>query len=76
MDIVALISSLVEQSAAVGLAIFAIWMLNRVWQAKQAAADHYAEQLKELYRSAQKAIDRNTEALTRLCERFNVSQGE
>ena len=59
---------LFEQTAPVALAMFAIWMLNRVWESRLEEAKRYAETLDKYRGEMLAALNRNTEAITRLCE--------
>ena len=64
-----LVKVLFEQSAPVALAVFAMWMLNRTWEARLEEAKRHADEIGEQRRELLLALNRNTEALTRLCER-------
>ena len=60
---------ILEQTAPVALAIFAMWMLNKTWDARLADAKLYASELVDHRRELIEALIGNTEAITRLCDR-------
>lgn len=71
-----IITLIAQQGGTLGLAIFAIWMLNRVWQdkiamterlwqEKVAQAQEYATALRELQSRTVAALEGNAEALAR-----------
>lgn len=59
----------IEQTAPVALAVFAMWRLNEVWKARLDEAQRYANEVREQRQELLGALNRNTEALVRLCER-------
>ena len=59
---------ILEQTAPVALAIFAMWMLNKTWDARLADAKLYASELVDHRRELIEALIGNTEAITRLCD--------
>ena len=69
MTIEQILGLLIEQTAPVVLAVFAMWRLDKVWEARLEEARHHAEEVMEQRRELLDALNRNTEALTRLCER-------
>jgi hypothetical protein len=79
VDIITLIA---QTGGTLGLAIFAIWMLNRVWElrleeSKRASQlrieekERYAQDLREMNCEMKDVIERNTEAWMRMMERVN-----
>lgn len=69
MTIETIIGVIAQHGGTLGLAIFAIWMLNRVWADRVAAVERYAVDLRVLQVETREALDRNTEAWSRLMER-------
>jgi hypothetical protein len=77
-DIITLIG---QHGSTLGLALFAIWMLNRVWQDRLEtekrhghervdAEKQYSEQTKSMYEATQRALESNTRVITRLSEQM------
>jgi uncharacterized protein YeeX (DUF496 family) len=66
-DIVTLVA---QTSGVMGLALFSIWMLNKVWESRLDEAKRYAAEIAEQRRDLSAALNRNTEVMTRLCERL------
>ena len=66
-----IIDLIAQTGGMTALAIFAIWMLNRVWADRVAAAERYAESLRRLHGETRSVIERNTEVIARLLERFD-----
>jgi hypothetical protein len=65
------IVNLVAQTGGLlGLAVFAIWMLNRVWESRLDEAKRNAREILEMRNETRDALNRNTEVMTRLCERL------
>jgi len=54
----------------VALAAFAIWMLNQVWSARLEEQKRHTQQITQMWEDTRKALDANTEAITRLLERL------
>lgn len=69
MTLDAIMSIVLEQATPVALAVFAMWMLDRVWNARLQEATRHAEQIDAMRGETLKALQQNTEAITRLCER-------
>lgn len=69
-----IVSLLIEQTAPVALAVFSMWMLNKTWEARLEESRRYAENLMDLRRETLEALNRNTAALVRLCERERVER--
>lgn len=67
MEIIKLIA---ETGGTLGLALFAIWILNKVWTDRLIETKQYAEDIRLLNSLVVSALDRNTEAMTRLVERL------
>jgi hypothetical protein len=65
MDIVNVIAN---TGGTLGLAVFAIWMLNRVWELRVEEAKRNAECEQQRADRLREALDRNTTAMTRLVE--------
>jgi len=68
-DVITLIA---QHGGTLGLAVFAIWMLNRVWELRLEEAKRYADELHQVQQEVREALDRNTEAWTRMMERAGV----
>jgi len=64
VDIVALVAN---AGGTLGLAIFAIWMLNRVWELRLEEARRNATAEREGREAVQEALNRNTDVLRELC---------
>lgn len=68
-------ASIVELVASsggtLGLAIFAIWMLNKVWELRLEEAQRYAEQLLDMNCQLRDVVTRNTEAWMRMMRDFD-----
>lgn len=63
MDIVELIA---QTGGTLGLAVFAIFMLNRVWELRLEEAQRHIDCQKLMSLQVREALDRNTEVMTRL----------
>jgi len=63
---------IVEQSAPIAMAIFAMWMLNRTWESRLQEATRYALEITEQRRELIEALKGNTEALTKVCQMLKV----
>lgn len=66
MDIINLIA---QHGGTLGLAIFAIWMLNRVWDLRLDEVKQHAEDIRTMNCEMRLVIERNTEAWIRMLER-------
>ena len=66
-----IISLIAQHGGTLGLAIFAIWMLNRVWQDRVEAEKQHAERLRLMYDAIILALNRNTEILSTLSAQMN-----
>ncbi len=67
MDIVTLVAN---TGGTLGLGIFAIWMLNRVWEARLIEERAHAQTVKTIWEATHAALVKNTEAITLLNERL------
>jgi len=65
MDIVNIIA---QTGGTLGLAIFAIWMLNRVWELRLEEAQRNAACERQRGDQVRQALESNTKAMTRLIE--------
>lgn len=63
IDIVSLVA---QTGGTLGLAIVALWMLNRVWDDRLKEAQQYAADMRDNGKELRCALERNTEAMTRL----------
>jgi uncharacterized membrane protein len=70
MGIAELIPLIAQTGGLLGLAIFAIFMLNKVWCERLEEAKKNAAEIAEQRRELLDALHRNTEVMTRLCERL------
>jgi len=61
-----IIGLIIDETASIALAVFAMWMLNRTWEARLEDSKHYAETIAEQRRELLEALNRNTEAVTML----------
>lgn len=66
MEIIEIIGS---TGGTLGLAIFAIYILNKVWELRLEDVARYAEELREMNCEMKDAINRNTEAWLTMMER-------
>jgi len=65
MDIVNIVA---QTGGTLGLAVFAIWMLNRVWELRLEEAKRNAACEAQRADQVQQALERNTTVMTRLVE--------
>ena len=68
VDIVTLVA---QTGGLLGLSIFAIWMLGKVWEARLDEVKRHAETIGAFRRELLDALQRNTEVITRICERLD-----
>ena len=68
---VGIIDIIVQQGGLFGLAVFALWMLNRTYQDRLKVEDRHAQEIEEMRRATMEALNRNTEAMIRLTERLD-----
>ena len=64
------ISLIAQSSGTLGLAIFTIWMLNRVWEDRCKAAERYAADLRAMWDQTRMVVEENTTAIVRLIEKL------
>jgi len=57
-----------QTGGTLGLAVFAIWMLNRVWELRLEEAKRNATTEREGREQLQATLQRNTEVMAHLCE--------
>ncbi len=69
MTLDTVMSVILEQASPLALAVFSMWMLDRVWNARLHEATRHAEQIDETRKETLKALQQNTVAITLLCER-------
>lgn len=65
-----IISLIANAGGTLGLAVFAIWMLNRVWELRLDEAQQNATTEREAREAVQDALNRNTDVLRELCTRL------
>jgi hypothetical protein len=68
MEVIDLVA---QHGGTLGLAIFAIWMLNRTWELRLEEVQRYAADLQDMNCEMRQVIERNTEAWMRMMERVN-----
>ena len=69
MPVGEIIKLIAENVGLLGLAIFAIWMLNKVWEARLRDSDRHAQQIDTMRKETLEALQQNTKVLTKLCEK-------
>ena len=62
-----IVGIIIEQTAPVALAVFAMWMLNRTWEARSEDSKQYTVAIVAQRSELLDALNRNTEAITILC---------
>ena len=62
-----IVGLVIEQTAPVALAVFAMWMLNRTWEARLEDGKQYTAAIVAQRGELLDALNRNTEAITKLC---------
>ena len=62
------IKVIIDNAGVLGLAIFAIWMLNKTWESRLEEAKRYAKEVDEVRRELLDALNRNTAVLSQFCE--------
>lgn len=72
MTLDAIFKVAMEQGAAMALAIFSMWMLNRTWESRLEEAKRYAGEIADQRRALLEALNRNTEAITKICEKAEL----
>mgnify|MGYP000919479266 FL=1 len=71
VDIVTLIAN---TGGTLGLAIFAIWMLNKVWKDRLAESQKSVEEQREMWRCTREALEENTRVISLWLEREKKSR--
>jgi hypothetical protein len=66
-----LITLIAQSSGTLGLAIFTIWMLNRVWEDRCKSAERYAADLRSMWDQTRMVVEENTTAIVRLMEKLD-----
>lgn len=69
MPAVDLITLIAQQGGTLGLAIAALWWLNKVWELRLEETKRYAAELKDMNCELRDAIERNTQAWVKMMER-------
>lgn len=70
MELTQVATLIAQHGGLLGLSIFAIWMLNKVWEARLAEAERHAQAEFEMRCAVLDALNRNTKALAQLRERL------
>ena len=70
MGIGEMIGLIAQHGGLLGLALFAIWMLNKVWESRLSEAKANAEDKAIQRQELLDVVKANTAAMTRLCERI------
>lgn len=60
-----------KQGGMFALAVFAIWMLNRVWADRLEAEKRNTEQIKQMWNDTKQALENNTRAVAAFMERYD-----
>lgn len=60
-----------KQGGMFALAVFAIWMLNRVWADRLEAEKRNTEQIKQMWHDTKQALENNTRAVAAFMERYD-----
>jgi hypothetical protein len=69
-----LITLIAQTGGTMALAIFTIWMLNRVWEDRIKCAERYATDLRAMWDQMRTVIEENTTAIVRLTENLDRDQ--
>jgi hypothetical protein len=64
LEIIEIITGVLDISALAGLAVYAIWRTEKVWS-------QYTAEMGDVRRETAEALKNNTEAMTRLCLRLD-----
>jgi len=70
MGVENVIGLVAQHGGLLGLALFAIWMLNKVWEARVEEAKANAEEKAVQRQELLEVVKANTAVMTRLCERL------
>lgn len=71
MDVIELVA---QTGGTLGLAIFAIVALNKVWELRLEELQRYSEDLKAMNCEMREVIERNTKAFLNMTSRVNVDE--
>lgn len=71
MDVIELVA---QTGGTLGLAIFAIVALNKVWELRLEELQRYSEDLKAMNCEMREVIERNTEAFLNMTSRVDVDE--
>lgn len=66
-----LISLVANTGGVLGLAIFTMFMLDRVWKDRCAAIERYAADVRSMWDQTKDVVEANTMAMTRLMEKLD-----
>lgn len=66
-----IIELIASAGGTLGLAVFAIWMLNKTWELRIEEVKRYADSLRDMNCQMREVIERNTEAWMRMLERVD-----
>jgi hypothetical protein len=69
-----LLTLITQAGGTMALAIFAMWMLNRVWEDRVKSAERYATDLRAMWDQMRTVIEENTTAIVRLTENLDRDQ--
>ena len=69
-----IVDMILNSGGVFGLAIFAIWMLNRVWQLRMEERERYADSTRQMWDATYRALENNTNALRALAEKIEGKQ--
>jgi hypothetical protein len=69
-----LLTLITQAGGTMALAIFAMWMLNRVWEDRVKSAERYATDLRAMWDQMRTVVEENTAAIVRLTERLDRDQ--
>jgi hypothetical protein len=72
-DIITLIAN---AGGTLGLALFAIFMLNRVWEARMLEEREHSEQMRTVWEQTRLALECNTRVITELLCRIAPKVGD
>lgn len=70
MEVAQVATLIAQHGGLLGLSVFAIWMLNKVWEARLEEAERHAKAEYEMRIAVLDALNRNTKALAELRERL------
>jgi hypothetical protein len=70
MTVAEIISLIANAGGSLGLAVFAIWMLNRVWEARLNEEKRHSDEMRQVWEQTRVALEANTKVLTQLSNRL------